>query len=89
MPAGGTLSVKTCENSEGISVEIADSGTGIAETDRQSIFDPFFSTKAAGRGTGLGLAVCYGIVTAHGGRIEVARNLPAGTKFSVILPVSE
>ena len=86
MPAGGTLSVKTSENSEGLLVEIADSGTGIAETARQSIFDPFFSTKAAGRGTGLGLAVCYGIVTAHGGRIEVENNSPAGTKFSVILP---
>ena len=86
MADGGDLLIKTAEIDGDILVEIADSGSGIAESDRQLIFDPFFTTKTAGKGTGLGLSVCYGIVTAHGGRIEVVNNTPLGTKFTVILP---
>ena len=87
MANGGNLSIKTTEKANEIVIEIADSGTGIAESDRQSIFDPFFTTKAPGSGTGLGLAVCYGIVTAHGGRIDVTSNKPFGTRFTVRLPL--
>ena len=86
MPDGGMLFVKTSERGGSVVIEVSDSGSGIAESDRQQIFDPFFTTKSAGRGTGLGLAVCYGIVTAHGGKIEVAANQPVGTKFTVTLP---
>ena len=86
MADGGDLLIKTAEIDGDILVEIADSGSGIAESDRQLIFDPFFTTKTAGKGTGIGLSVCYGIVTAHGGRIEVVNNTPLGTKFTVILP---
>ena len=86
MPDGGMLFVKTSERGGNVEIEVSDSGSGIAESDRQQIFDPFFTTKSAGRGTGLGLAVCYGIVTAHGGKIEVAANQPVGTKFTVTLP---
>ena len=66
-----------------------DNGTGIAGSDLPLIFDPFYTTKTPGNGTGLGLAVCHGIVAAHGGRIEVERLKPSGTKFSVILPCVE
>lgn len=86
MPSGGELCIKTSQSAKEITVEIADSGSGIDEKNIKRIFDPFFTTKPAGKGTGLGLAVCYGIVTAHGGRIEAASNEANGTTFAVILP---
>jgi signal transduction histidine kinase len=88
MPEGGVLSISTLSSAENITISIADSGTGIDTETVKHIFDPFFTTKLTGRGTGLGLAVCYGIVTAHGGRIEVEGNNGHGTKFVVVLPVT-
>jgi two-component system NtrC family sensor kinase len=89
MPEGGELSVETHYDAlaEEITVEIRDAGTGIAPEHSKHIFDPFFTTKPAGTGTGLGLAVCYGIITAHGGRIEVIPNDGRGTCVRVALPV--
>jgi signal transduction histidine kinase len=91
MPAGGEISVKTLQNNDGeVQVEIADSGTGVNEKEIKKIFDPFYTTKSAGKGTGLGLAVCYGIVTAHGGKIEVAANDGCGgAVFLISLPANE
>jgi two-component system NtrC family sensor kinase len=88
MPAGGDLRVRTSYDdlSEEVAVEVADTGTGIAPDALAHVFDPFFTTKPAGTGTGLGLAVCYGIITAHGGRIEIAPNDGRGTRVSVVLP---
>ena len=88
MPDGGKLKVQSLLNEDQVTIEIADSGTGIDADEAKQIFDPFFTTKPAGKGTGLGLAVCYGIVTAHDGRIEVAPNQPSGSIFRVILPIS-
>jgi signal transduction histidine kinase len=90
MPEGGDIQVSTTFNSNTheLLIEIADNGAGIAPEHRAHIFDPFFTTKPAGTGTGLGLAVCYGIITAHGGRIEVApNNNGRGTCISVSLPI--
>ncbi len=89
MPAGGELFIKTYGLGKSINIEIADSGTGIKEKDLKKIFDPFFTTKSTGRGTGLGLAVCYGIITAHDGTIEVSNNndIGGGTIFSISFPV--
>jgi len=87
MPDGGKLSIKTYQTRKEIQIEIIDSGIGINETDAKKIFDPFFTTKPAGKGTGLGLAVCYGIITAHGGKIEVGTNDSGGTTFSMFLPI--
>lgn len=87
MPEGGDLSVETGSNENGIVVSIGDTGPGIGEADLKKIFDPFFTTKSSARGTGLGLAVCYGIVTAHGGSIE-AESSPEGTSFLIHLPRS-
>ncbi len=67
-------------------IEIADTGAGIAPEHLAHVFDPFYTTKPAGSGTGLGLAVCYGIITAHGGRIEIQPNNNRGTCVCVILP---
>jgi len=71
-----------------VKIVVADSGPGVPEEDRERIFDPFFTTKDVGEGTGLGLSVSYGIVTAHGGSIVVARTSLAGTTFRVTLPVA-
>ena len=86
MPDGGELFVATLSHEGTIRVEIGDTGTGIDDDSAKHVFDPFFTTKQTGKGTGLGLAVCYGIVTAHGGRIEIESNRPCGTKFILTLP---
>lgn len=87
MPGGGELSIKTSKTENSINIKIADSGIGIEDDDLKKIFDPFFTTKSTGKGTGLGLAVCYGIITAHDGKIEVTNNKDNGTQFSIFLPV--
>lgn len=86
MPGGGRLTVRSVLEGGEIAISIADTGYGIDPATATQMFDPFFTTKPAGQGTGLGLAVCYGIVTAHEGRIEVTENVPRGTIFRVILP---
>lgn len=67
-------------------IEVADTGSGIAPENLKRIFDPFFTTKPIGKGTGLGLSLSYGIVTKHGGSIEVDSKVGTGTTFRVILP---
>jgi signal transduction histidine kinase len=89
MPSGGTLFIKTSHTLNQIKIEITDSGDGIERKNLKQIFDPFFTTKPTGKGTGLGLAVCYGIITAHGGTIEATANQPNGTTFSITLPVTK
>lgn len=87
MPQGGRISICIFREDEFACVRIADSGLGIDETELRQIFDPFFTTKPPGRGTGLGLSVCYGIVSAHGGRIDVESKKSAGSVFTVRLPI--
>ncbi|HEX8491720.1 MAG TPA: ATP-binding protein [Pyrinomonadaceae bacterium] len=89
MPDGGHLHVRTQYRPlhEEITIEFADTGTGIAPEHRAHVFDPFFTTKPAGTGTGLGLAVCYGIITAHDGRIELLPNNGRGTRVLIALPL--
>lgn len=86
MSDGGRLSVKTYSDSNSVFVEISDSGSGIETQNLKKIFDPFFTTKPTGKGTGLGLAVCYGIITAHGGKIDVSADEKSGTTFLITLP---
>jgi signal transduction histidine kinase len=89
MPNGGRLSLRTARRNGALAIEIADSGPGLDGERARQVFDPFFTTKPAGKGTGLGLAVCYGIVTAHGGTIEIGRNEGKGARFTIILPIAE
>jgi signal transduction histidine kinase len=91
MPEGGRVEVETRVAGEGRAVEVRvkDSGEGIAEENLPRIFDPFFTTKEEGKGVGLGLAVVYGIVEAHGGSIDVESSVGAGTTFTVRLPIAE
>lgn len=86
MPNGGELTVKTEEIETSIHIEITDSGSGISENAGKKIFDPFYTTKSTGNGTGLGLAVCYGIITAHDGTIQANNNNGKGTVFSISIP---
>jgi two-component system NtrC family sensor kinase len=89
MPQGGTLSMRTRAGEMGtVVVEVSDTGVGIPQEILAKIFDPFFTTKEVGRGTGLGLAVCYGIVEEHGGRISVESTLGRGTTFTLTLPAT-
>ena len=76
------------ENSHAV-ISIKDEGTGISQKDLPHIFEPFFSTKEAAQGTGLGLAVAYGIITGHGGKIFVEETSPQGTTFKIELPLKE
>ena len=91
MPNGGRLTVKTTGDAEKVVITITDTGTGISRENQKMIFEPFFTTKERGEGTGLGLAVTYGIVKMHRGQITVdsnddPENGPTGTAFTVALP---
>jgi two-component system NtrC family sensor kinase len=86
MPAGGRLSLRARNLESHVLVEVSDTGVGIASENLTKIFDPFFTTKEIGQGTGLGLAVCYGIVAEHGGRLDVQSTVGAGTTFTMTLP---
>ncbi|HVS21071.1 MAG TPA: ATP-binding protein [Pyrinomonadaceae bacterium] len=89
MPDGGTLTLRARRSGPRVLVEISDTGVGIPPENMTKIFDPFFTTKDVGRGTGLGLAVCYGILSEHGGRLDVRSSLGAGTTFTITLPVGD
>ena len=75
------------EGDSAIAIEVADNGKGIADDAMPRIFDPFYTTKEVGKGTGLGLTIAYKIVTAHGGRIDARSVVGAGSTFTVILPI--
>jgi len=83
----GNLLIMTEQISDMIQVSFTDDGPGIAPANLIHLFDPFFSTRGIGQGTGLGLSVCYGIVTEHNGRIDVRSQLGKGSVFTVQLPV--
>lgn len=87
MPGGGNIVFRIFSEKQRVVLEIQDSGNGIPVEDMPKIFEPFFTTKETGKGTGLGLAVCYGIVTEHGGRIAARSNVGVGTTFTIFLPV--
>ena len=89
LPKDGELLIATKRESKQIRIRISDNGSGIKSEDLPKIFDPFYTTKPAGKGTGLGLAVCYGIITAHGGKIEVSTNDSKGTTFNITLLIAE
>ncbi len=88
MPDGGRLCFRAFAKGSRVVIEVEDSGAGIPQEDMSKIFEPFFTTKEVGKGTGLGLAVCYGIISEHGGRLSVRSTVKKGTTFSIFLPVA-
>jgi two-component system NtrC family sensor kinase len=87
MPEGGRLLLQTAAERNRVAMVVRDTGLGIARQELPRIFEPFYTSKQGG--TGLGLAVSYGIVSAHGGTIEVESDPGAGSTFKVLLPVAE
>ena len=88
MPEGGPLGIGLRAEGPEVVVRIVDAGHGISDDQIQNIFDPFYTTKPAGRGNGLGLVVVKGIVEEHGGTIDVVSELDQGTEFILRLPRS-
>jgi signal transduction histidine kinase len=90
MPEGGTITITTAADQDRGTARLTVEDTGIGMSDEvvSKIFLPFFTTREADRGTGLGLAVVHGIVTSHGGRIEVHSQPDQGSRFDVFLPLS-
>jgi two-component system cell cycle sensor histidine kinase/response regulator CckA len=97
MPSGGRFAIeienrsipgpdKELRPGDYVALRVTDTGTGIAPEHLDRIFDPFFTTKARGHGTGLGLAMCYGIIGQAGGSLTVESKLGAGTSFLILLP---
>lgn len=88
MPDGGQLTFRVFARRQRVFVEIEDTGVGILPANMTKIFEPFFTTKEVGSGTGLGLAVCYGIVTDHGGNLTVRSTVNVGSTFTLSLPIN-
>jgi CheY-like chemotaxis protein len=104
MPLGGVLTLTTCDVKLGddyvmlhpqvksghyVKLAVSDTGTGMNQATKDRIFEPFFTTKEQGKGTGLGLATVYGIVTQSGGHIRVHSEIGQGTSFSIYFPSVE
>ncbi len=90
MFAGGEIVLTTSfEDSDKIIVKVSDTGTGIEPENLAKIYDPFFTTKGVGSGTGLGLAVSYGIVQEHAGTIQATSEVGEGTTFRLVFPAAQ
>ncbi len=86
----GKITLKTEYKDENeVIIEVSDTGVGIESENLNKIFDPFFTTKAVGSGTGLGMAVSYGIVQEHSGTIEAESEVGKGTNFKLIFPIAQ
>jgi two-component system NtrC family sensor kinase len=89
MPGTGKITVQTRFSDHNVYLVVKDTGFGMSKEVLDKIFVPFFTTKDVGHGTGLGLPVVYGIVTAHGGTIDVKSEPGCGTRFEIQLPAIE
>ncbi len=89
MPGGGMIKVKAyvAEDGKNIAIDVIDHGVGIPEHKLENIFDPFYTTKEEGQGTGLGLSVTYGTIKEHQGEIAVESTEGKGARFTVYLPI--
>lgn len=86
---GGDISISTYQKQTVVQIIFKDSGAGIKTEHLDKIFDPFFTTKPTGKGIGLGLAICYGIIDVHSGRIEAfSDGLGKGATFTITLPLA-
>ena len=84
-----TISSRRRDSGKMVEVEIRDTGIGIPKEHLENLFEPFFSTKAEGKGVGLGLSVSYGIISKHEGSIQVESSSRAGHHLLVLLPIKK
>ena len=87
--SGGKITLRTRKDENAAEIEVEDTGSGISQENLAKIFDPFFTTKEPGKGTGLGLAVCLGLVESMGGTINVESEEGKGTVVVVRIPRQE
>lgn len=88
-PVQRKVTIRTSSTTDTVSIMIADNGTGMSEEVKARIFDPFFTTKDVGEGTGLGMAIVYGIINDHGGNITIDTTPGVGTEFTITLPLRQ
>jgi signal transduction histidine kinase len=89
MPGAGKITVQTRFSNHSVYLVVEDTGIGMSKDVLDKVFVPFYTTKEVGQGTGLGLPVVHGIVTAHDGAIEVESKVGSGTRFEVRLPIGK
>ena len=89
MPAGGIVTVRASSSGGRIRIQVGDTGIGIAPEHLEKIYDPFYTTKPRGQGTGLGLSVSYGIVKEHAGTLSAESTPGEGSRFTISLPIAE
>ena len=86
---GDKITISAVEIEDRAVIRIRDFGPGIAVADQQRVFEPFYTTKAVGQGTGLGLALVYSLINEHGGRISIENNVTPGTCFEIVMPSAD
>src|SRR5262249_57307091 len=86
MPNGGRLTIETSNVGQAVMLAVGDTGCGMDDETRARLFEPYFTTKEPGRGSGLGLATVYDVVTQSGGQISVTSDTGAGSAFKIYLP---
>jgi two-component system NtrC family sensor kinase len=87
MPQGGKLMLRSSVDNNRVKIEVRDTGYGISPENMNKLFTPFFTTKPEVKGVGLGLAIAYGIIQRHKGKIEVHSKVGEGTTFTIFLPL--
>ena len=83
----GEVVISTSEVNQQLMIMVTDNGCGMDETVKNRIFEPFFTTKSVGSGTGLGMAISFGIIEEHKGTIQVESTVGQGTQISVFMPI--
>jgi signal transduction histidine kinase len=86
---GGLISIATSRDPENVYINIEDNGIGMNEETKQKIFEPFYTTKPVGEGTGLGMSIVYNTIRKHNGEISLSSELGKGTTFVIKLPISQ
>lgn len=89
LPGQKHLTVESRETKDTIQLIVADNGPGVTPSAAENLFTPFFTTKPVGKGTGLGLFLCYNIMKAHGGSLKYEQNAPRGAKFLLTFPKNQ
>jgi signal transduction histidine kinase len=83
---GGRITVRALREGAGVRLTVEDTGPGVSDSVKDSLFEPFVTTKEVGKGTGLGLAVCRGLIEGGGGTIQLDRDYTEGARFVIDLP---